>query len=273
MYNMYPENYDMKSVAPTICKVLGVRLPQQAEAESLVEVVETLGIQRRLTVLVIDAFGASTWTAVRMETPTFNTLANRHLLHLRSVMPTVTPVNFSTMLTGAPPDVHLIRDRREELTLETVFHVLRERGMTSATAARALSSLGILISPHADHPGIAESNDDQDVKRIAVEAMRNGTNLLWVQLLDVDDAGHGHGPLSPQGIAAAKRADQHLKEIAETAWREGYALIILADHGQHTETKDDGTEYGTHGTIADDDVYIPLVWCNVDELGRALGLS
>jgi predicted AlkP superfamily pyrophosphatase or phosphodiesterase len=273
MYHINSENYDMRAVAPTVCKVLGVRPPKQADAEPLVEVAETLGAQRKLAVVVIDAFGASTWTALRMETPAFNTLANRHLLHLRSVMPTVTPVNFSTMLTGAPPGVHLIRDRKEELTLETVFDVLRERGKSSATAARAISSLGILISPHADHPGIAESNDDKDVTRIAIEAMSNDADLLWVQLLDVDDAGHGHGPLSPQGITAAKRADRHLRMIAEAAWREGYALIVLADHGQHKETRDDGTEYGTHGTTADDDVYVPFVWCNVEELGKALGLS
>jgi len=119
--------YDMRSVAPTICIVLGVRPPASNEVEAIEEVVETMGAVERLAVVVIDAFGASTWAATRMEVPTFNALANRHLLHIRSLMPTITPVNFATMLTGAHPDNHMIRDRTERLTLETVFEVLLDR--------------------------------------------------------------------------------------------------------------------------------------------------
>jgi predicted AlkP superfamily pyrophosphatase or phosphodiesterase len=267
------EENDMRYVAPTVCKILGVKLPASAEKGPLKEVVSTMGHQDRLAVVVIDAFGASTWTAARTETPTFNALANRHLLHLRSVMPTITPVNFSTMLTGAGPEAHGIRDRTEELSLETIFDVLRGEGRTSATAARALSSLGILISPLADRPGIADSNLDEEVCVIAVERLREGVDLLWVQLLDVDDAGHMHGPLSSQGIAATHRADDHLREIAVAAYEGEYGLIALADHGQHTITRDDGTQGGWHGTEADDDVYVPFVWCTPEEMMQALGLT
>jgi len=236
------------------------------------EVVGTMGVVERLVVVVIDAFGLSTWATSRMEVPTFNALANRHLIHLRSVMPTITPVNFATMLTGAHPDTHRIRDRTERLTLETVFDVLRESGRVSATAARAVSSLGILISPFADRPGLAESNTDEEVCAIAVEAMVERADLLWVQLLDLDDAGHQHGPLSSESVAAAHRDDGYLREIAETASRKGYSLIVLADHGQHTVVGDDGEVGGTHGTNADDDVYVPFVWCTNRELCDILGL-
>ena len=231
----------------------------------------TMGNQRRLAVVVIDAFGASTWSATRAETPTFNALASRHLLHLKSVMPTITPVNFATMLTGTNPESHGIRARTEELKLETVFDVMREEGRFSATAARALSSLGILISPFADRPGIAESNLDEEVCSIAVDRLREGVDLLWVQLLDVDDAGHMYGPLSPQGVAAAGRDDGHLRRIAVEACRGGYGLMVLADHGQHTITRDDGTQGGWHGTEAEEDVRVPFVWCKAEELKRALG--
>jgi len=264
--------HDMRSVAPTVCRLLGVRPPRSAEMEPLVLVDETIGPQERLAVVVIDAFGASTWDACRTVTPTFNALADRHLLHLRSVMPTVTPVNFATMLTGASPEVHEIRVRTEELKLETVFDVLREEGRTSATAARALSSLGILISPFADRPGLAESNLDDEVCAIALKALRERVDLLWVQLLDVDDAGHKHGPTSSQGVSAAGAADGHLREIASEAYRGGYGVIVLADHGQHTVTNDDGSRAGSHGTDSDEDVYVPFVWCAPEELRRALGL-
>ncbi|MFQ6053818.1 MAG: alkaline phosphatase family protein [Candidatus Bathyarchaeia archaeon] len=261
----------MGSVAPTVCRVLSVRPPSSADGEPLEEVAATMGVVERLAVVVIDAFGASTWAAARSKVPTFNALADRHLLQLRSVMPTVTPVNFATMLTGARPDVHGIRDRAEELRLETVFDVLREDGRVSATAARAESSLGILISPHADRPGLAESNTDGEVCALALEALRGRADLLWVQLLDVDNAGHAHGPLSAESVAAAHGDDGYLREIAEAAHKENYGLIVLADHGQHTIVGDDGRVGGTHGTDMDEDVYVPLVWCNRRELKETLG--
>ena len=265
--------YDMRSLAPTVCRILGVRPPGSADVEPLVEVVNSMGEMERLAVVVIDAFGVSTWMAAKLEAPTFNAMANRHLLHLRSVMPTITPVNFAMMLTGAGPDVHGIRDRTEELKLETVFDVLREDGAASATAARALSSLGILVSPFADRPGIAESNTDDEVTALALEAMGNSVDLLWVQLLDVDDEGHAHGPQSIRGIAAVKRADDHLLEMAVRAQEEDYGVIVLADHGQHVILKEDGSEGGTHGTYADEDVYVPLVWGTPQEIRGALGVS
>ncbi len=270
---MMADDFDMRWVAPTICRILGVRPPKSAETGPIDEVVWTMGNQRRLAVVVIDAFGASTWLATRAETPTFNALAYRHLLHLKSVMPTITPVNFATMLTGASPESHGIRDRTEELKLETIFDILRYGGRLSATAARALSSLGILISPFADKPGIAESNLDEEVCSIAVDGLREGVDLLWVQLLDVDDAGHMFGPLSPQGVEAAGRDDGHLRRIAAEAYRGGYSLIVLADHGQHTIVRDNGTQGGWHGTEAEEDVRVPFVWCKAEDLKRALDLT
>jgi len=264
--------YDMRSVAPTVCGILGIKPPRFSETPPLLEAVESMGSVERLAVVVIDAMGVSTWAATSLETPTLNAMANRRLLHIRSMMPTITPVNFATMLTGVSPSTHTIRNRTEPLGLETVFDVLREEGLTSATAARALSSLGILISPHADEPGIAESNTDDEVKEIALRALERNVDLLWVQLLDVDDAGHGHGPLSSQGAAAVHRADGHLREIAVGARRNGYGLVVLADHGQHTVIGEGGREEGTHGTPMDEDVYVPFVWANPDDIGRSLGI-
>lgn len=264
---------DMRSVAPTVCAILGLRPPRSSEAPPLLEVVESIGLSGRLAVVVIDALGVSTWLNARTDTPALNALANRRLLHIRSVMPPITPVNFATMLTGASPAIHTIRDRAEELRHETIFDALRERGGSSGTAARAKSSLGILISPHADEPGIAESNTDDEVARIAIDALKREVDLLWVQFLDVDDAGHAFGPKSSQSVAAVKGADDNLRRVALEAREGEYGLIVLADHGQHTAEGDEGKVYGTHGTETDDDVYVPLIWATPDDIGRAFGLS
>lgn len=267
--NPMAANFDMRAVAPTVCRILGVRPPRRCEGTPIHEVVASMGPVARLAVVVIDALGVATWTATRHATPTFNALAHQHRLHIRAMMPTITPVNFATMLTGAGPDAHSILDKTEPLHLEMVFDVLRVRALTSATAARARSSLGLLISPHADEPGLAASNTDDEVTQLALAALARRVDLLWIQLLDVDDAGHAHGPRSPLGVAAVRGADQHLRELVLAAQRHGYGLVVLADHGQHTVREGDRA-VGTHGTALDDDCYVPFVWANPDELARVL---
>lgn len=225
-----------------------------------------MGVVKRLIVVVIDAFGVSTWTAAGKLVKTFNSLARLHLVYVKSVMPTITPVNFATMVTGAHPNAHGIRDRREKINMETLFDVLREADIVSAAVARAESSLGILISPHVERQYIAGSNTDEEVCSLALEALEGIPDLLWVQLLDVDDAGHQHGPFSAESMAAAKRDDVYLGEFVRAGKRNGYSIMVLADHGQHSVTHVDGRVSGTHGTNSDDDVYVGFVWCSHREL-------
>jgi len=261
--------YDMRSVAPTVCKVLGIREPSSSDSTFLPNACETLGSTDKLAVIVIDAFGMSTWKKGRSLTPTINRLESVHGTVIHSVMKSVTPVNFATMLTGVSPKTHGITDRAMSLKHETTFDVMRAAGMRSATAARALSSLGILISPHSDKPGISKSNLDTEVTEIAVSRLRDGYNLLWVQLLDVDDAGHKFGPLSEEGMEAVARADGYLKTILEAAEENGYSVIVLADHGQHDS--DDEAHKGTHGTDIPEDIEVPFLWANNTELRGIIG--
>ena len=256
--------YDMRAVAPTVCKVLGIRPPSSAQSIHLTEVVDSLGNTDKLIVVVIDAFGVSTWRKGREKVPTVNLMESIHGTVIHSVMKSITPVNFATMLTGASPETHEITDREMPLRHETVFDVMRESGLRSATAARGLSSLGILISPLADRPGIAESNLDVEVTDIAVKRLREGFNLIWVQLLDVDDAGHAFGPYSDESMEALVRADGNLGSILVAAKENDYSVIVLADHGQHVSDSDPSK--GTHGMSMPEDIEVPFLWANNDEL-------
>jgi len=260
--------HDMTSVAPTVCRALMVRPPSSAEGSSIIEAAESLNQIEKLVVVVIDAFGVSTWEKAKENTPVFNKLRGVHGTVIRSVMPSITPVNFATMLTGASPETHGIRNREQPLRHENIFHVMRETGMVSATAARAVSSLGILISPYADKPGLAGSNLDSEVTEIACRMIDEEVNLLWVQLLDVDDAGHSYGPYSLESREAAAKADNNLMRILEAARVHGYSAIVLADHGQHPSSG--GPYKGVHGTTVPEDLNVPFLWASNTELREAL---
>jgi len=68
----------MRCVATTVSQVLGVRPPSSSEEGPHRGVVSTMKATDRLVVVVVDAFGYSTWKAVRELTPCFNTL---HAVH------------------------------------------------------------------------------------------------------------------------------------------------------------------------------------------------
>lgn len=260
--------YDMQAVAPTVCKVLGIRTPSSAQSRILPQVVTSLGNTKKLIVVVIDAFGVSTWRKGREKVPNINLIESIHSTIIHSVMKSITPVNFATMLTGASPETHGITNREMPLRHETVFDVMRESGQRSATAARGLSSLGILISPHADKPGLAGSNLDVEVADIAVKRLMEGYNLVWVQLLDVDDAGHAFGPYSDESMEALVKADRNLGKILVAAKDNGYSVIVLADHGQHVSDSDPNE--GTHGTERLEDIEVPFLWATNNELSIRL---
>jgi predicted AlkP superfamily pyrophosphatase or phosphodiesterase len=105
---------------------------------------------------------------------------------------------------------------------------------------------------------------DKEVIKIAVSKISEGVNLLWVQLLDIDDTGHSYGPYSNESLMAAKRIDENLRIILETACKHGYSVIVLADHGLHTTST--GSYKGTHGTDMKDDIEVPFLWINNSEL-------
>ena len=250
------KEYSMTSIAPTVSKLLNVRPPAQSAGVLVDEIIDDMGLHDRIAVVVLDAFGIATWRRYEELTPNFNLIASQHLLHVRSALPPKTPVNFATIVTGAPSDVHKIRDRAEPLTVETIFHVLSEASMKSAAVGRASSTVGILLSKFADHKGIAASNLDEEVLQLAVKIVREKSpEFMIIQLLDIDDTGHKFGLAGDEIRTAASDIDRHLGELLPYLAEGGYGVIVLADHGAHQVG-----DKATHDGSSEDDLVVPLAW-------------
>lgn len=264
------KEYSMTSIAPTASKLLDIRPPAQSAGVVMEEVVNDMGHHGRLAVVVLDAFGVATWRRYKELTPNFNLLAEQHLLHIRSVLPPKTPVNFATMATGAPSDLHNIRDRAQPLNVETIFHVLSEASMKSVAAGRASSSVGILLSKFADYKCIAASNTDGEIIQLAIKMIQEKSpEFLLMQLLDVDDAGHKNGLMSQEFAKAVSDIDQHLGALFPYLAAAGYyGLMVLADHGAHQV---EGR--ATHDGTSEDDLIVPLTWCSGEYLKEIYDLS
>src|ERR1051325_10846305 len=101
---------DVASVTSTVCDLFGIPRPAQCVAPPFSEVA-AFAARRTVTkalVFAADAIGAH---LVRSYAETFDLVA-RHAptsVEACAVMPSVTPVCFASMFTGAPPETHGIR--------------------------------------------------------------------------------------------------------------------------------------------------------------------
>jgi predicted AlkP superfamily pyrophosphatase or phosphodiesterase len=259
----------MTQIAATVCTVLGASPPAAANPRPIASVTATLAGSPRLAIVAIDALGESTLAQHSDRAPTLAALGRIRRGTVRSVIPAITPVNFSTMATGAGPNAHGVRVRTDPLPLDTVFHRLRAVGKTGATASRDLSSVGKLLAPLADWGAIAYSNVDSDVLDLAIQVISaQRPDFLLVHFLDVDDASHADGPSSELAGQALAVTDRRLRALLSPLAAAEYALIVLADHGQHEAQPEDNdpSHRGTHSGRVEADVLVPLFWATADEV-------
>lgn len=272
-----PDEYhpiaSMRGIAPTVCAILGANPPESVDEEPIQDVVDKLSGSERVAHIVIDAFGMATWKCHSNVTRSFNKLADARQAELQSVLPAITPVNFSTIASGASPDKHGIRNREETLTLDTTFARLKDAGKSTAVCGRTMSTTGMLLADHSEFPSRAESNTDKEVMDLFVQRASEGIDYILVQLLDVDDAGHQDGPFDLKSHQAVGRTDFRIANMVQAAAEHGYALLLHADHGQHDVEMADAAPVGmkgTHSGRCQEDVRVPFIYLNNDELRQAL---
>lgn len=249
--------YSITALAPTVAALLDLPAPAQTDAPPVAEVVAELHPATRVALLAPDALGHYPFTRWRGEMPFLSGLHSHRSLLLRSIMPSITPVNFSAMVTGAPLSVHGVQRFTDDFQCETLFDVVRAHGDQSAGVGQKGYTGGELLGRFADLWGKAESNTDEEVMQIALQFARDRQpRFLIVQLGSTDDVFHKHGPSSPEVVPVVRDTDARLERMVGELTGLGYAVLVTADHGQH----DGENGGGTHGSEADEDALVPLTW-------------
>jgi hypothetical protein len=259
----------MMDVAPTVSAILGLPAPAQAKGTSISHIVEDLADARRVAILAPDAFGWYAWTLWQDEMPYLRSLHTHRSLILRSVLPSITPVNFSAMVTGTDLEGHGVRTYDHDFTCETLFDVVRAAGGTSAGIGFAGYTGGKLLARYADIDGTTlprdtvqrPDDDDLIVDKVIAIANAHTPTFIIAQLGRVDDVFHRYGPSSPEVVPMLRATDARLKRAVAHLKPLGYGIIILADHGQHDIAGDPTTTLkGGHGSDSDTDCQVPCTW-------------
>jgi predicted AlkP superfamily pyrophosphatase or phosphodiesterase len=259
---MSAKEFSMMDIAPTASAILGLPAPAQAKGVPIREVVSGLTGAGRVAVLAPDGLGTYAWRLWKAEMPYLSSLHGRNSIRVRSVMPSITPVNFATMVTGTDLAGHGVHTFKDDFACETLFDIVRKAKAKSAGVGLDGYTGSELLGRCADIWGNAGNGSDDAVADKIIEIAEDAApEFLIAQLGRVDDIFHQHGPSSPLVVPMLKETDARLMRLVEHLKPLRYGIVILADHGQHdlTEPSTEGLK-GTHGTDSPEDCLVACTW-------------
>ncbi len=259
---MKQTEYPITDIAPTVSAILGLPPPNRAGGKPIRAMVEDLAGSAKVAILAPDALGLFAWNLWKSSLPFLADLHARHSVALRSVMPSITPVNFAAMVSGTDLPGHGVQTLNHAFACETLFDVVRRAGGRSAGVGLSGYTGHLLLGRFADIAGDAGDGTDDDVAdRVIAIADAHAPRFLIAQIGRVDDVFHQHGPSSAAVVPMLRETDARLRRLVGHLKPLGYGVIILSDHGQHDlPDAGPGEHRGGHGTDRDEDCLVPCTW-------------
>ena len=256
----------ISSVTPTICSLMGIEAPSASVSEPIgvvlnaaAKIVEGKRVEKAL-IYAPDAIGE--WLR-RDYAKLFDHVEKIAPIEvaMKSVLPTYTPVCFSSMFTGAPPEVHGIRKyEKPVLGCDTLFDALARAGKKTAIVAVKNSSIDLVFrNRKIDY--YTEEYDPQVESRVLKILKTADYDFILAYHQEYDDLMHASTPRDPKALEAFMR---HLRsfETLATAFNRRYAsrdrvVAFTPDHGTHVDAT---AGKGAHGTDSPDDVDVRHFW-------------
>ncbi len=172
------------------------------------------------------------------------------------VMPSVTPVCFGTMYTGAQPNVHGIQSyTKPVITIDTIFDALIRNGKKAAIVSTTGDSMSkIYLERDMDY---FIYDTVEEVNRKAQELiLKDEYDFLAVYNGNYDTIMHKFGPESKEALAELRAnitAFEGFSKLIKENWKSKNVLLGFAmDHGCH---EIDGN-CGSHGLDMEEDLNI-----------------
>lgn len=256
----------ISQVTPTIAALLGIEPPRLCAAPALPAVMQAAQAAlagapvERMLIYTPDALGQRLLGRHPKELARLRRIAPCEVA-LRSVVPTLTPVCFASMFTGAPPEAHGVRRyEKPVLACDTLFDALLRAGKRVAIAAVRNCSIDVIFRGRAlDY--FSEDYDAQVTAR-AFRLLEQGKHdFVLAYHQEYDDLLHQHDPYGAECVSAFRRHVASFGELAAAAgdaWRGlRHAVACLPDHGAHLDA---ATGLGAHGAGLPEDMELRHFW-------------
>ncbi len=177
---------------------------------------------------------------------------------LATVMPSVTPVCFATMYTGAQPEVHGIQKyEKPVLIIDTLFDALIHAGKKVAIITYKKCSISrIFLERNVDYYHFEEGDISEVNAKAAEIILQDKHDFIVIYNGNYDSIMHKSGPKSIESLAEL-RTNCHvfswISELIKANWKHHNTLVGFAmDHGCHEI--DGGC--GSHGLDMVEDINI-----------------
>lgn len=213
----------------------------------------TFGSYRRVLMIGIDGMGAFNRFA---DTPNIDRIFARGAVTHQALAakPTISTACWTTMLTGAIPEVHGLIHSLTAPAVPTIFRLVKDAFPDAETAAfTGWSPIANEILAPGGGADISDVGDDDALcERLLSYLDAHDPKLLFVQLDYVDGAGHTTGYGSKGHLDAISHADAQVGQIAakyeERGLIEDTLIMVTADHG--------GTVHCSHGDWSEGERYV-----------------
>jgi hypothetical protein len=252
---------DIRSVTPTLCRLMGIDPPAVCSAPGLEPVLALApaGVERVL-VYGADAIGRI-FLDNHPDLKERLVAASDTQVELRAMFPPKTPVCFASMFTGALPEIHGIRKyERPVLTCDTLFNALARAGRRAAIVAVRDCSMDLIFRNRAmDY--FTEVDDAAVTARTLTLLKEERHEFIVSYNQEYDDTLHQNRHDGPEALAAAGRHVEtfvRLLQATEERWAgHNRALLFVSDHGAHYDA---GKGKSDHGEDIPEDMDVLHYW-------------
>lgn len=248
------------SVAPSVAHIMGFDAPKSAGEpnKALLQMAERAFSGRKATRALLYNPDAIAHHLFAHYTDYFlPVLKNAPLgIPMQSVMPSVTPVCFASMYTGALPEVHGIQAYvKPVLTTDTLFDAAIRAGLKPAIVSTAGDSISKIFLERPMDYYIYDTVDEVNAKAMEL-ITQDKYDLLTIYNGNYDATMHRYSPESEEALAALRANAamfDTLVSLARAHWSAHDTLVAFApDHGCHPI--DGGL--GSHGLDMPEDMLI-----------------
>ena len=247
-------------VAKTITDIAGIDAPRQAEpAIDLIcnRAKQAFSGQNADRVFMYNPDAVALWLYQKCTALFEEAILHADLqLPMLSVMPSVTPVCFASMYTGAMPDVHGIQAyEKPVLTTDTVFDAFIRAGKKPAIVSTARDSISCIFLDRDMDYFIYDTHEACTEKAMALIA-EDRHDLIVLYNCNYDTVMHRTGTESPEAMRelqsniATYRAV--IRQIVQHWPRHRTMVGFCPDHGCH----DIDGQLGSHGLDMAEDMNI-----------------
>lgn len=246
----------LTGVTASVCAALGVEAP--VSADTPIDVLKKLTHGKNIDrVFMYNPDAVALWIFEKYTDLFTPVMLNSDItLPLQTVMPSVTPVCFATMYTGATPEVHGIQSYTKPVVkTDSVFDVLIRAGKKPCIVSTGNDSMSKIFLERDMDYFIVETPDEANAK--ALELIKEDKyDLICVYNGNYDGRMHRVGPEGEEAIDALKHNINAYETFANAIrenWTDHKTLLGFApDHGCH---EIDGGA-GSHGLMMPEDMNI-----------------